>query len=221
MKYNDNNAETLLKTDKAIFYYVWQEMKKQGAKSVDIWYDEETDQEMPGDDNKYFGWSSDSDHAARCALGFIMNRGIAEDYEVEDKDASDNDVLATIIESNPEWNFTSSSAKLVMLLQLIHDQYPVYAWDKAFELYQKDFDENGRFTGLDGVKSGDDSSEIEIHLQNRSVIIDAVSSCAVRDMIRNRMDSVNSTNNEEGEVLEDALPQTSLEVSNEKKEELV
>lgn len=221
MKYNDNNAETLLKTDKAIFYYVWQEMKKQGAKSVDIWYDEETDQEVLGDDNKYFGWSSDSDHAARCALGFIMNRGIAEDYEVEDKDASDNDVLATIIESNPEWNFTSSSAKLVMLLQLIHDQYPVYAWDKAFELYQKDFDENGRFTGLDGLKSRDDSSEIEIHLQNRSVIIDAVSGCAVRDMIRNRMDSVNSANNEEGKVLEDALPQTSLEVSNEKKEELV
>lgn len=216
----NNNAETLLKTDKAIFYYVWQEMKKQGAKSVDTWFDEETGEEVPGDENKYFGWSSDNDHAARCALGFIMNRGIAEDYEVEEKDASDNDVLATIIESNPQWDFTSSSAKLVMLLQLIHDQYPVYAWDKAFELYQKDFDENGRFTGLDGVEHTNDG-EVEIHLENRSVTLNAVSGCAVRDMIRNRMDGINSTNNDEEEVSKDTLLEISSEVSNEKKEELV
>jgi len=220
MKYNDNAAETLLKTDKAIFYYVWQEMKKQNAKSVDTWFDEETGGEMPGDENKYFGWSSDNNHAARCALGFIMNRGIAEDYDVEEKDASDNDVLATIIESNPEWNFTSSSAKLVMLLQLIHDQYPVYSWNKAFELYQKDFDENGRFTGLDDMEYVNEG-EVEIHVKNRSLVLDSFPACAVRDMIRNRMDGINSTNNDECEAPKDILSQVLSEVSSEKKEELV
>lgn len=183
-----NNAETLLKTDKAIFYYVWQEMKKQGSKSVDTWYDEETGQEMPGEENKYFGWSTQNDHAARCALGFIMNRGIAEDYDVEDKDAQDDDVIATIIKSNPEWDFTLSSAKLVMLLQLIHDNYSVESWDEAFKMYQKDFDENGKFTGLDDIDNEEFGSR-EIHLDKHSIVLKTISACAVRDALRYRIEN--------------------------------
>lgn len=210
---NKNNAETLLKTDKAIFYYVWQEMKKQGEKSVDTWYDEETGEEMSGDENKYFGWSAANDHAARCALGFIMNRGIAQDFAVEDKCAADDDVLSTIIMSNPEWNFTSSSAKLVMLLQLIHDNYPVESWDKAFELYQKDFDENGRFTGLDDVEYVSDDSLREINIGERTITFNSVMGCLVRDAIRYKFeDSSVSINKTENEVLKDVVHEKQSEM---------
>lgn len=209
---NKNNAETLLKTDKAIFYYVWQEMKKQGEKSVDTWYDEETGEEMPGDENKYFGWSAANDHAARCALGFIMNRGIAEDFEVEDKDAADEDVLSTIIMSNPEWNFTSSSAKLVMLLQLIHDNYPVESWDKAFELYQKDFDENGRFIGLDGIQSDEEFEQTEIRLDKRTITFNTVLGCLVKDSLRYKMNYFVNINETENEVLKDVVHEKQSEM---------
>lgn len=210
---NKNNAETLLKTDKAIFYYVWQEMKKQGEKSVDTWYDEETGEEMPGDENKYFGWSAANDHAARCALGFIMNRGIAEDFDVEDKCAADDDVLSTIIMSNPEWNFTSSSAKLIMLLQLIHDNYPVESWDKAFELYQKDFDENGRFSGLDDVEYVSDNSLREIHVDDRTITFNSVTQCMVKDALRYKFEdysvNINLTGNK---VLKDVVREKQSEM---------
>lgn len=210
---NKNNAETLLKTDKAIFYYVWQEMKKQGEKSVDTWYDEETGEEMPGDENKYFGWSAANDQAARCALGFIMNRGIAEDFEVEDKCAADDDVLSTIIMSNPEWNFTSSSAKLVMLLQLIHDNYPVESWDKAFELYQKDFDENGRFTGLDDIEYVSDDSLREINIGERTITFNSVIGCSVKDALRYKFeDYFVNINKTENEVLKDVVHEKQSEM---------
>jgi hypothetical protein len=188
----NTNPETLLKTDKAIFYYVWQEMKKQAAKSVETWFDEESGEEMPGDDNRYFGWSTQNDHAARCAIGFIMNRGVAEYYDVEDKDALDIDVIATVISSNPEWEFSKSSAELLMLLQIIHDRYPVESWDAAFSYYENNFDSNGKFMllNLESIKDIEEStSQAEINLADKTVVVTIPARCKIAKKINEDIDA--------------------------------
>lgn len=182
MKEQKHTPATLLKTDRAIFYYVQQEMLKQGLKSLDSYYDEETGEETEGDECKYFGWSAENDMAVRCAVGFIMNRGLAEDYEVEDKDASDNDVLATVIESNPHWDFKSSSAKMLVVLQTIHDRYPVNEWKPAFEYFQNFFNEAGEFTAF--PEDSENLETHEIHVNGKSVEIEIFSTSDIREATR-------------------------------------
>jgi hypothetical protein len=195
----ENNAETLLKTDKAIFYHVWDKMKQQGQKSLDVYYDEETGEESSGDSCKYFGWVPETDSSARCALGFIMNSSVADEYDVEEKDATDDDVLATIISSNPEWKFTTSSARLVFLLQVIHDQYNVDQWNTAFSSYENFFSEDGAFTGFmeipyQTVEADMAESEIfntrEIHVGNKSVVIERLPICKLREHITKSLENV-------------------------------
>jgi|GEM_PF-4081997 len=205
----NENVETMLKTDKAIFYYVWQEMKKQGEKGMDTYTDDETGEEMPGDAMKYFGWSPTKHTATRCALGFIMNRGIAtKDYDIENQTADDVDVIAVVMKSNPEWKFTSSSADMIWILQQIHDRYLVEDWDDIFEMYSKEFDEDGNFIAFKQLRDSrkyinqgtglEQEAELEdhaIHLANKTVYLDLVSTCAMNETLDEKMEEFKAVKN--------------------------
>jgi len=197
----NKNAETMLKTDKAIFYYVWQEMKKQGEKGMDTYTDDETGEEMPGDSMKYFGWSPTRNTSTRCALGFIMNRGLADENDIENQTADDVDVITLVMRSNPEWKFTSSSADMIWILQQIHDRYLVEDWDDLFEMYSKEFDEDGNFIAFKqlrdsgkymsretGIELETESEDQAIHLVNKTVYLNLISTCAMNETLDEKME---------------------------------
>ena len=100
-----------------------------------------------------------------------------------------------------------------MLLQLIHDNYPVESWDKAFELYQKDFDENGRFTGLDDIEYVSDDGLREINIGERTITFNSVIGCSVKDALRYKFeDYFVNINKTENEVLKDVVHEKQSEM---------
>jgi hypothetical protein len=192
----NNNAETLLKTDEAIYYFVWKKMMEQNSKSFDTYYDEDED-EVIGDNCRYFGWSQPEEEA-RCALGFIMNPIIAENIEVEDKTAEDEDIITCIMKSNPEWKMSSRSIEMVVLLQCIHDRMNVSLWNSAFETYSAYFDKDGNFdiNKLKNIVVSDiennsnalvHNTTHEIHVDDRTFEFNALNQCAILNYVHEQV----------------------------------
>lgn len=199
-KRNKNNAETLLKTDRAIYYHVRKSMLKQGTKSVDSYEHEDEDGNISdieyGTECLYFGTAPGLETSdVRCALGFIMNRGLAYDNSVENNDASDDSVLATVIESNPEWDFTVKSAKMLLLLQHIHDNHEADTWERMFLAYDGYFSEDGSFTGFEDQEIDEEKEQdphwllenitknTEIHVPGATILLENYNACHVRTLI--------------------------------------
>ena len=185
-----NKAETLFKTDKAIFYYVWDQMMQQNAKSYDLYSDEDGD-EVIGDNCQYFGYKA-YDEPARCALGFIMNKAIADEYYVEENNAACESVLSVILESNPNWEMTNESVQMVILLQIIHDSLPVDTWNDAFSVFSVLFDADGNFEShkLLGKKIDNDEDTDQVHLPKRTFYYQPMTSCEVISYVTREVNKV-------------------------------
>lgn len=185
-----NKAETLLKTDKAIFYYVWDKMMQQNAKSFDV-YSDEDGEEMIGDTCQYFGYKA-YEEPARCALGFIMNKAIADEYYVEENAAANESVLSVILESNPNWEMTNQSLQMIILLQIIHDGLPVDVWNDAFSVYSELFDAEGNFESHKLIGKKDSTSEDinEISVTNKTFYYKQMTSCEVISYISRQVNKV-------------------------------
>lgn len=162
-------------TDRDMFNYITQQMLKQGVKSQEQWYDEETDMVEDGDACQYFGFDLRTDTNLRCAVGWIMNQQVFEKYqgergvELEGTGISTPEPLEVVILSNENWQFTKESWVMLSIMQRIHDNMEPHEWKDVFENMSYLFNSDGKFCPNHIVKDerGKEISEEKLYTDKK------------------------------------------------------
>jgi hypothetical protein len=102
------------------------------------------------DEQLYFQMYEDNlskfDYNLKCAVGHIISDDIYSPY-IEEQTIENEPVFKAVLKSNPKWNMTENSIKLLKILQYIHDKEPVDSWKVDFDIVQNFFDEVGSYIG--------------------------------------------------------------------------
>ena len=143
--------ETDKATDRDMFNYITQQMLKQGVKSQEQWYNEEDSIVEDGDSCQYFGYDMRTDTSLRCAVGWIMNQQVLENYqrdnevELEGNGITSVEPLEVVILSNENWQFTKESWVMLSIMQRIHDNMEPHEWKDVFQNMSYMFNSDGKF----------------------------------------------------------------------------
>ncbi|MDA0753924.1 MAG: hypothetical protein O3A49_04535 [Candidatus Marinimicrobia bacterium] len=159
-------------TDRDMFNYITQQMLKQGVKSQEQWYDEEADMVEDGDSCQYFGYDFRTDTNLRCAVGWIMNQQVLENYqrdnevELEGNGITSVEPLEVVILSNENWEFTKESWVMLSIMQRIHDNMEPHEWKDVFQNMSYMFNSDGKFCPNHIIKDGNGDGLSELKLYN-------------------------------------------------------
>ena len=163
--------ETDKATDRDMFNYITQQMLKQGVKSQEQWYNEEDNIVEDGDSCQYFGYDMRTDTSLRCAVGWIMNQQVLENYqrdndvELEGNGITSVEPLEVVILSNENWQFTKESWVMLSIMQRIHDNMEPHEWKDVFQNMSYMFNSDGKFCPNHIIKdeNGDGLSELKLY----------------------------------------------------------
>jgi hypothetical protein len=138
-------------SDRDIFNFITQEMLKQGMKSQEQYYDDESDTYQSDDNCQYFGFDHTTERNLRCAVGWIMSPAIFKEYQntfnypVEGNGIAEKAPLEVVILSNSNWRFEKQSWVMLSIMQRIHDNVCEDDWRDIFENMSYLFDSDGKF----------------------------------------------------------------------------
>jgi hypothetical protein len=138
-------------SDRDIFNFITKEMLKQGMKSQEQFYDDESDTYVFDDNCQYFGFDQRTNRNLRCAFGWIMSPAIFKEYQnvfnygIEGSGITEKGPLEIVILSNSNWRFEKQSWVMLSIMQRIHDNVCEDDWGDIFENMSYLFDSDGKF----------------------------------------------------------------------------
>jgi hypothetical protein len=141
-------------TDRDIFEYVREKMLEQNQKSMDSYFDEESEEMIEGDTCQYFGFDYENEVTIRCALGHLMKQEIFDDLSHEETDAFEDANLQVIAASNVNWQITTKSWMMLCILQRVHDMVSVSEWPSVMNNMTYLFNPDGSFD-YDNIENKD------------------------------------------------------------------
>lgn len=100
--------------------------------------------ETPEYELAYFNKMESLIYDAKCAVGCLISDEFYDPI-IEGSDIHDESVVEMVVRSNPNWNITNQSEKLLGRLQGIHDNDLFNSWQSIFEDMSLDFNEEGEY----------------------------------------------------------------------------
>lgn len=102
------------------------------------------------DEQRYFQRYEDNlckfDYNLKCAVGHLIKDNLYSPH-IEEQQIAQEPVLDVVIKSNPDWQITEDSVKLLTMLQYIHDRRVVDFWETDFNTIKHLFNEAGSYIG--------------------------------------------------------------------------